>query len=78
MAGYLAAASAEVPIPLPPTEPRSGWLSVVWRELGASPSTQGLRVYLGASLGSHDRLVLLDEILANLTASATPAGKGSR
>lgn len=66
MASYLAAVTAEVSIPLPPTEPRQEWLKRVWKLLGAHKDTQALYNYLNCSLTIHDRLDLLDDLLSNL------------
>ncbi len=65
----LAVATAEKPIPLPPTEPRSLWLEQVWRQMNVSGSTHGMHTYLSASLALSDRLFVLDEILSNLLAT---------
>ena len=66
MTSFLAAASVDVPIPLPPTEPRVLWLQKVWGVLGHHPGTGALFAYLNASLTRHDRMYLLDQILEDL------------
>ncbi|MGD8539601.1 MAG: hypothetical protein PVI66_12875 [Candidatus Aminicenantes bacterium] len=66
MASYLAAVTAEVAIPLPPTEPRLEWLRKIWKLLGEHKNTQALYNYLNCSLTMNDRLDLFDDLLSNL------------
>lgn len=74
MAQLLAVASADHPVPLPPTEPRDAWLDQVWEGLRATNGGGGMFGYLNARLTRSDRNALLDELLANvLEATGPPA-----
>jgi hypothetical protein len=71
MSQLLAVAAAEGALPLPPTEPRSTWLTKVWKSLQRGNGA-GMFGYLSARLQRADRIYLLDELLTNMTASETP------
>jgi len=73
MAQLLALGSAQSPLPLPPTEPRSAWLAQVWQQLGGVNETRHLHGYLASLLTASDRLYLLEQATDNLL-SALPSG----
>lgn len=72
MAQLLALGSAQHPLPLPPTEPRSAWLQQVWQRLGHTPETRHLHGYLGALLSASDREAVLNDTVSQLI-DALPA-----
>lgn len=66
MAQFIAVATNEQPIPLPPSEPRQVWLQQLWHGFHTTPETHSMYVYLNTVMSSSDRLYLLDELIENL------------
>lgn len=66
MVQLVAVASAKVPIPLPPSEPRDAWLDGVWKAMNTVAEVSGMCRYLGASLTSLDRRQILDDVLTQM------------
>ena len=65
MAQYISVASAVIPIPLPPTEPRQNWLKDIWTSWKALDETRAMYNYLNTAIAPNDRLHLLGELLEN-------------
>lgn len=66
LAQIVAVASAKQPIPLPPTEPRTAWLSKIWTGMSLVPEASGMVTYISATTRHVDILYLLDDLLSNL------------
>jgi hypothetical protein len=72
MAQLLALASTRAPLPLPPTEPPSQWLTQVWQHLGSVAETRHLHAYLSSLLSADDRQYLLGQATDHLLAAMPP------
>jgi hypothetical protein len=65
LAQFVSVASGSVPIPLPPTEPRSVWLKQTWLSWQTVNETRAMYTYLNTAMTRSDRLYLLAELLDN-------------
>lgn len=63
---FIAVATTNGSIPLPPTEPREAWLKKVWGNFSITPETQGMYNYLNTAMSQPDRIYLLNELIENL------------
>lgn len=66
MVQFLAVASTEVAIPLPPTEPRQKWLNEIWSSLGKTEKAKNMFNYLNSAMKPTDRLFLLNFLMENM------------
>ncbi len=73
MAQLIAVASSKQPIPLPPTEPRTAWLSKIWTSMAQVPEAAGMVAFIGTTMRRVDVLYLLDDLLSNLLENTPPA-----
>lgn len=70
MSQFLAVATANSPIPLPPTEPRSNWLNNIWNKFNISPELHGMYAYLNAAMSKTDRQYVLGNVINNLLSNS--------
>jgi len=70
MSQFLAVATTNTPIPLPPTEPRSNWLNKVWEGFNISAELHGMYAYLNSAMSKTDRQYVLGNVIDNLLSNS--------
>ncbi len=66
MAQFIAVATNDHPIPLPPGEPRQAWLEQIWNSFHVTPETRSMYQYLSTVMARSDRFYLLEDLIENL------------
>jgi hypothetical protein len=77
MVQFIAVATVNNSIPLPPDEQREAWLRTIWRSFQVSREMEGMYNYLNTVMAECDRLYILNEIVENLTRSDFPSNQPS-